>query len=321
MKKNNQYWLLAALMLFFAAPSFGQEDTTKGNPEDTQILEIKSRGLQRVGNAFESIYLIDNQTVLVPLKNTFEFDIHHRFGVVKNGYEDLFGIYAPTNTRIGFGYTPLNKVMVNIGVTRERMVWDAGIKYAIFSERGPKAKPLSMTYYGSIGVDSRSNQTFRNGTDRISYFHQLMVAKKVNRDFSVQASLNVSHFNNVEAYIAPDGMLKSKMKNDHLSASLIGRYKFSDAMAFIWDIDQPITKHTTNNPYPNVSAGLEIATPLHAFQVFLGNYRWIVPQYNNMFNMNNYKNGQWSFGFNITRLLDMEEESLKGMLFKRKHKK
>ena len=112
------------------------------------------------------------------------------------------------------------------------------------------------------------------------------------------------------------------MKNDHLSFSLLGRYKISDAFAFIANYDQPITKHTTNNPDPNISLGIELATPLHAFQVFVGNYRGIVPQYSNVFNHNDYNNiGSFLIGFNITRLLDAQEEDLGDMMFKRKAKK
>ena len=54
--------------------------------------------------AFESQVLIDNQTVVIPTKNTFEWDIQHRFGVIENGYDDLFGFYAASNIRLGFTY-------------------------------------------------------------------------------------------------------------------------------------------------------------------------------------------------------------------------
>ncbi len=48
-----------------------------------------------VRNTFESIWIMDNQTVMVPIKGTFEMDIQHRFGTVTKGYKDLWGIYAP----------------------------------------------------------------------------------------------------------------------------------------------------------------------------------------------------------------------------------
>lgn len=300
---------LVLVMMLAAAFIYAQE---------VQEITIHSRGLQRVGNTFESVWLIDNQTVMVPMKRTLEFDILHRFGTVDNGYSDFLGIYAPSNIRLGLSYTPTNNLMVGFGFTKDRLIWDVNAKYALFREDGDGNFPVSVTYFVNMASDTRNNDFFVNTTDRLSYFHQLMVAKKVTRDFSVQASFNVSHFNMAEAFINSEKEIEAKMKNDHLSVSILGRYKISDAFAFIANYDQPITKHLTNNPNPNISAGIEIATPLHAFQVFIGNYKWMVPQYNNVFNNNDFNDTKFLVGFNITRLIDMQEEDLGDMIFKRK---
>lgn len=308
--------MIALLVLLLSgAPVIAQEEV--------QTIAIHSRGLQRVGNTFESVWLIDNQTVLVPLKKTLEFDILHRFGTIKNGYDDFWGLYAPSNIRLGFSYVPVQNLMLGFGFTKENLLWDVSAKYAFFKEKN--GSPVSVTYFVNMAADTRKEariQGYRNFTDRLSYFHQLMVARKVSRDFSVQASVSLSHFNNVEAYVNAAGEITRKMENDHLAFSLLGRYKVSDAFAFIANYDQPITKHRTNNPDPNISLGVELATPLHAFQVFVGNYQKIVPQYSNVFNQNNYQQiGNFLIGFNITRLLDVQEESLGQMMFKRKSKK
>jgi hypothetical protein len=295
-----------------------EEGFAQNHNEDTVIqISIHSRPLQRIGNTFESVWLIDNQTTHVPLKKTVEFDILHRFGTVQNGYSDLLGLYAPSNIRIGFGYVPIDKLMVGIGFTKEKLLWDFNYKYAILKDKGENAAPINLTYFGNIAADTRAKENFINTTDRLSYFNQLMVSKKLTRDFSAQASVNHSHMNVVEAYINEANEQVAMMKNDHLSFSLLGRYKISDATSFIANYDQPITKHHGNNPNPNISVGVEIATPLHAFQFFLGNYQSIVPQYSNFFNSNNYTDGAFLIGFNITRLLDSQEEDMKEMLLKR----
>jgi hypothetical protein len=66
--------------------------------------------------------------------------------------------------------------------------------------------------------------------------------------------------------------------------------------------DQPLTTHPIGNPHPNISFGLEMNTSGHAFEVFAGNYRYILPQNNNLFNQNDFTKGQFVIGFNITRL-------------------
>lgn len=303
-------------------PGYAQEEEKEKDKakEDVQTIAIHSRGLQRVGNTFESIWLIDNQTVNVPLKHVLEFDILHRFGTVQNGFKDMFGLYAPSNIRIALGYTPINNLMVQFGFTKERQLIDGSLKYAILKQNTEKGIPVSLTYFGNVAVDTRNEKYFLHDVDRYSFFNQLMVARKVTRDLSVQGSFNVTHFNNVDGYINSKNEVEGMMKNTHLSFSVLGRLKISDAFAFIGNYDQPLTQHLTSNPNPNISAGVEIATPLHAFQVFFGNYKWMVPQYNNLYNNNNWEDGQFMIGFNITRLLDLQEENLKDMMFKRKKK-
>ncbi|ERM80748.1 hypothetical protein P872_21265 [Rhodonellum psychrophilum GCM71 = DSM 17998] len=330
-KTNKSITLLGSLLLvtccYFIIPEANAQEKTKAGkekveePEDElQTISVHSRKLQRTGNTFESTWIIDNQTTLVPMKQTFQFDILHRFGTVNNGFDDLWGMYAPSNIRMGFSYTPINKLMVGFGLTKDRMLWDFNAKYAFISEDSKTPAPVSVTYFGNVALDSRPEGGFVHKSDRYSFFHQLMVSKKVTRDFSIQGSVNFSHFNAVEAFLGQEEQKIAKMKNDHFSFSVLGRYKVSDAFAFIGNYDQPITKHNLNNPNPNISLGVELATPLHAFQIFMGNYKWLVPQYNNVFNRNDPFDGRFLIGFNITRLMDLKYENLGEMMFKRKNK-
>jgi Membrane bound beta barrel domain (DUF5777) len=254
-----------------------------------------------VKNTFGSIWLIDNQTVMVPIKGTLEFDIHHRFGIVNNGAKDLWGFFAPSNIRLGLNYSPINKLNVGAGITKERMQIDVNAKYALLQQT-PGKMPVSVTYFGNIVIDARNKSNFREGVHRLSYFNQLMIARKITEKFSAQVAPSFSWFNNVEAYVDSKGDIQKKMKNAHLAISVLGRYKVSGKTSVIAGYDQPLTQHTTNNPHPNICFGIETTTSSHAFQVFAGNYYGIVPQSNNMFNQNDYTKGQFLIGFNMTRL-------------------
>jgi Membrane bound beta barrel domain (DUF5777) len=86
------------LLLFAYTGSVCAQDTATTR-------EVKK--VKPVKNTFGSVWLIDNQTVMVPIKGTLEFDIHHRFGIVNNGAKDLWGFFAPSNIRLGFTYSPL----------------------------------------------------------------------------------------------------------------------------------------------------------------------------------------------------------------------
>lgn len=278
--------------------------------------EKPEKDTRPVRNTFESNWLIDNQTVMVPIKGTFEMDIQHRFGTVDNGYDDFWGIYAPSNIRIAFSYVPIEKLQIGFGFTKERKIWDFNAKYALFKQGRKGGSPLSLTYYVNVGIDTRAKASFPKdvyeGTDRYSYFHQLMVARKFTKAFSLQASVNVSHFNFQELVPGAENPEDLKqMNNDHLSLTFLGRLKVSSGMAIIAGYDLPLTDHDVNNPEPNFSFGIETTSSAHAFQIFLGNYNKIVPQLNNVFNQNKPqlgniykkdKNSNFLIGFNITRL-------------------
>jgi uncharacterized beta barrel domain-containing protein DUF5777 len=276
-------------------------DTIKSVKDSDTTKKVKPKKLAR--STFESVWLIDNPSVMVARKGTFEFDIQHRFGTLDNGYNDFFGMFASSNIRLGFNYSPIDRLSVGFGITKSYFTWDMNVKYAILRQtRSGGSMPISLTYYGNIAIDSRSNVDFTYGTDRLSFFHQLIIARKISPKFSVQVAPSLSHYNAVEAFINEDGEKEGLMNNDHFAIAIGGRYKVSDAMAVIANYDQPITKHKTNNPNPNISFGIEIATSNHAFQVFAGNYYDIIPQRNNVFNNNNYADGTFLIGFNITRL-------------------
>lgn len=285
--------LSVLLMLCFTVGSLSAQDAEE---------VIVTTGKKAVKNTFESVWLMDNQTVMVPVKGTFQMDIQHRFGTVKNGFDDLWGIYAPSNIRLGFNYAPISKLYLGFGLTKERLQWDFNIKYALLQQMKGGGLPFSLTYFGNMAVDGRDKKYFGRGTDRLSYFHQLILASKVTDKFSVQASPSLSYFNTVEGYLDENGDVQKKLENAHFAVAVMGRYKITESLAIMAGVDQPITAHPTNNPYPNVCFGLEIATSSHAFQIFAGNYNSILPQRNNVFNQNDYENGQFLIGFNITRL-------------------
>ena len=76
-------------------------------------------------------------------------------------------------------------------------------------------------------------------------------------------------------------------------------------MSILVNYDQPLTQNATNNPHPNLSAGLEISTSSHCFQIIVGNTHYILPQNNALYNENDYTNGQFLIGFNMTKLWNL----------------
>lgn len=255
-----------------------------------------------VKNTFNSNWIIDNQSVMVSKKGTFEFDIQHRFGTVNNGYSDFFGLYAPSNIRLGFSYVVRDRLQLGFGFCKELLQWDVNLKYALLKQMTSGGSPVSVTFFGNGVIETGKSTNYVSFTDRMSYFSQLIVARKVNEKFSVQGSVSLSYYNNVPGYIDSKNEIQPLMNNAHFAAALQARYRLTDNIAFLVNYDQPLTEHPSNNPHPNIAFGFEATTSAHAFQLFAGNYNSIIPQRNNMFNQNDYTKGQFLIGFNITRL-------------------
>jgi hypothetical protein len=282
-----------------------KDSTVKKAASDSTTAEPVAKKKSYVKNTFEGNYIIDNQTVMVPIKGTFEFDIQHRFGIVNNGFTDLFGLFASATMKLGFSYTPINNLQIGFDATNERMQVDWNLKYALLKQTKDGSIPASVTYFGNVVMDTRKKDNttlFVTTSDRFSYFNQIIIARKFTDKFSLQIAPSLSHFNNLEGYLDASGNVKPILKNNNFSVALSGRYKISDESSIIVNYDQPLTQNPANNPHPNLSVGIEMRTSGHDFEIFFGNYSSLIPQNNNVYNQNDYRKGQFLIGFNVSRL-------------------
>jgi len=292
---------MLALLLTSSSAVMAQEDQTAKDTTDeanTSASVVKNRPVK---NTFDGNYIIDQQSVMVPIKGTLEFDLQHRFGIVNNGYSDFYGVYAPSIIRLAFEYVPVKNLQLGFGLCKDRMQLDFNGKYALLRQT-KGGSPVSVTYYGNIDVDTRAKSNFVTNGDRYSYFNQIIVARKITSNLSVQAALSLSHFNNIAGYIDSEGVVRSTMQNDQFTLSFMGRYKVSNSMSILIDYDQPLTQNLTNNPNPNLAFGLEITTSSHDFQIVVSNCQYILPQNNALYNQNDFNKGQYLIGFNMSRL-------------------
>lgn len=307
------------VMTAFGGVVFAQniDSTATESTEKTESV----RKVKPVKNTFESIWLIDNQTVMVPVKKSFEMDIMHRFGTLGKGYEDFYGIFETSMIRLGFSYVPINNLLVGVSIARSNMTWEGYAKYAILKQTKGKY-PVSVTYYGNMAVDTRKKDNFYHRSDRFLFFNQLLIARKITNKLSVQIAPSVTHQNLVQGYLKTSGSVADstykstvagEMKHYHFALAFSARYKIKEAMSILFNYDQPLTKHPTDNPNPNLSLGVEFTTSSHVFQIFFTNYYYMIASRNNLYNKNNpidikglndvtFHPGNFLIGFNITRL-------------------
>jgi hypothetical protein len=252
-----------------------------------------------VRNWFDADQLIDNQTPVTPAKGALELIIHHRFGNVKeNKFDDIFGIYASSNIRMGFNYGVTDRIMIGIGTEKDRKLQDLHWKYAILQQTRSGSVPVSVSYYGNVALDARDESFFGPEENykyihRFSYFSQIIVARKFSDLISLQAAPSFMYFNAIDR----------KYNNYNVGLSVGGKIKFAPTMGAIFEYDQAYLKNDVDNaftPKPNFAIGFEKGTATHAFQFFAASYRSIINQYNMAMNEADFFSGGISLGFNIT---------------------
>jgi len=245
-------------------------------------------------SAFEAATVIDNASNVLFNKNTLDVQMAHRFGVINGGSNDMAGFWAPSNIRIGLSYAILDRLTIGYGTTKFDRLQDFNWKVSLLRQTRSNTMPISVSYYGNFTVSALKKENFNLKQDRYSYFNQIIIAKRFSPNVSFQLAPSVSHYNLVD---------KPAMKNDMVAIAFGGRIKISPQTAIVFDYTQPVTKFDSSvKPEPGISIATEFATSAHVFQIILTNYNGLVQQKNIMFNQNNFFNGDFMIGFNITRV-------------------
>ena len=293
MKLNKSIFIT---LLVFPLALLAQENKDVATPPTERKLERA---------AFESTALIDNQTNVLNTKGTIELTMNHRFGSVK-GTNDMIGIWAPANIRLGLTYGLTDCITVGFGTTKDSRLQDFNLKGALLRQTRDNHMPVSVTYYGNAAMSASLKETFETTTykgevipyrfsSRLSFFNQLIIARRFNSNVSFQIAPSWSHVNFVE----------NPVKNDLFAVAVGGRVKINPSTAVLVDYSQPLNTFQGRYPLPGVGLGVEFSTGSHAFQLFVTNYKSIVQQQNYMFNQNDFFRSDYMIGFNITRLWHM----------------
>jgi hypothetical protein len=267
---------------------FAQEDSLK---------QVTSKPVRFT---FGTNTLIDLNTTETPYKGGLQLEIQHRFSLIEN-YHNLFGIYGSANTRIALNYGITDRLMIGAGTTKDNKLQDIQWKYLIFKQTEDNKMPVSLSYFGNMVIDLRSKDVFGPAENfkeihRLSYFTQLIVARKLNNMFSIEVAPSLVYFNSVPKNIDST----AGYKNLNLGISAGARANVFGSHSVILEYDQLLTKQSIAvQPKPNLSLGWEISTATHTFQIFAANYNQIINQRNLVFNTNDWKKSQWLIGFNI----------------------
>lgn len=288
--------IVSALFLFQALRA--QEDTTDllsllGEDEPTLDYTIAT---------FKSTRVINMQSIENVAPGHLDFRISHRFGTINSGASDLWGL-DQAYMRLGFEYGVNERLMVGIGRSNVNKEIDGFIKYKIVRQSsGLKNVPVTISWFSSAVVRTTPFADLNRKnyiSSRMYYCHQLLVARKVNDELSLQIAPTLVHRNLVA---------DSTMKNDVYALGMGGRYKITkrSSFNFEWvavpgDQLEPIYKNS-------LSLGFDIETGGHVFQLHFTNSKPMNEKGFITETTGEWAEGDIQFGFNVSRIFSVAKQ-------------
>jgi Membrane bound beta barrel domain (DUF5777) len=250
---------------------------------------------------FKTTRLINAHSIEQLKGGVLDVKISHRFGTLNSGAYELFGL-DNASIRIGADYGITDWLMVGLGRSSFEKQYDGFMKVKLLRQStGARSMPITLSgfagiYYNSLkwADPTRTNYT----SSRLNYVFQLLIARKFSEGFSLQLSPTLTHYNIVPLSTDP---------NDLFSVGIGARQKLTKRISLNVEYYYQIPGYKMEGSVNAFSAGFDIETGGHVFQLIFTNSTGIAE--------NQYitkTNGEWQkgdihFGFNIARVFTLRK--------------
>jgi len=250
---------------------------------------------------FKTTRVVTGHSIESMKEGQLEFRISHRFQKMNEGPGQLWGL-DQSIIFLSLEYGVTDWLEFGVGRTPTEKTYNGFMKLGLYRQStGKSSMPVSISYLGEIDINSApfDDPTLNNFfTSRLTFVHQLLIAKKYSDEFSLQLTPTLIHRNIV---------LSSLDKNDIYSLGVGARYKFNTRCSFNFEyfyVYRPSysTGVTYNNP---VSVGVDIETGGHVFQIMLTNSLGMISKHYIADNVGDWRKGEIHLGFNISRVFTL----------------
>ncbi len=275
---------LFVFCLIFYHSSAAQEDLL------AQVDQELEEGPVVVEGTFKGTRLINGHSVETRSKNNLTFIISHRFGNIRGGAYEFFGLDG-AQIRLGLDYAVTDDLTLGIGRSSLGKHLDGFVKYRILTQqKGETVMPVSLTYFGSIAYETIRMVPEPSFQQRLAMTNQVLLARKITGDLSLQLMPTWVHYNLVNA----------NENNDAISLGLGGRYKLGNRFSINAEYYYQVQAMNDNN-YNAFAIGFDIDTGGHVFQLHLTNANAMIAKGYIGETTSDFFDGDIHFGFNITR--------------------
>ena len=277
---------LTSLFLLFSVLLFSQEDLLSEIDTDNQTPVYASA-------VFKGLKVINFESTKLVAKGGFNFIVSHRFGTVKNGFDNLFGLDEAV-THLNFVYGISDYFNVSASRSSNQKIYEVATKFRLARQQEGKI-PFTLVGYTSVlantalDTDNLPKLRFEH---RLSYVGQLLISRKLTKELSLLVAPTFFHDNYV---------IDNSQDNSQYAVALGGRYKLGSRWSVNMEYGMHLNRSTTslyNNPF---SIGVDLETGGHIFQLHFTNSQSM--NTNGVFGTStgDWAEGDVYFGFNLAR--------------------
>jgi hypothetical protein len=279
--------------------------TLQAQDLDQLLQENSENQTDFVTATFKSTRIINGHSIERMPKRQLDFRISHRFGQLNTGAYNLWGL-DQANIHFGLEYGITDWVMAGIGRGTYEKTFDGFLKFSILRQSsGNRNMPISLSYLTSAAVNTLEWPQIQQKVyfwSRVSYVHQLLIARKFNEHFSAEINPTYVHRNIVTTEIDP---------NDLFSLGAGARFKLSKRVSFnveYYYVYKPLKEYQSLKTFNPLSIGFDIETGGHVFQIILTNSLAMIEK-----GFIGETTGDWTksgihLGFNISRVFSFSKK-------------
>ncbi|MGW9684047.1 DUF5777 family beta-barrel protein [Flagellimonas sp. 2504JD1-5] len=244
--------------------------------------------------AFKGLKVVNFESTKMVSEKELYFVVSHRFGSIKTGIEDFFGLdQAVTRLNLIYGITD----GINVGVSRSsfQKTYEGSLKLRLTRQK-KGSFPLTIVWYSSAQINTFLDEETLPGLEfkhKLGYATQALISRKVNKNLSLQLAPTFFHNNLVSV---------TEQDNSQYALGIGGRHKLTKRWSINMDYGIHLNRAGTS-PFKNpLSIGFDLETGGHVFQLHFTNAQ---PMNINNFlgqTTGDWGNGDIFFGFNISRV-------------------
>ena len=203
-----------------------------------------------------------------------------------------------SQVRLSFDYGIKDWLAVGIGRSSSLKILDANSKIRI-KRQVKDGFPFTIVVNSSVYLkqwqyDDTQKESFLL-TNQISYANQILLARKINRDLTLQLSPTIVHYNVVK--------VKDEL-NDKYAIGIGGRQKLTKHISVNAEYFYQLNNKQNNNV---LSFGFDIETGGHIFQLHFSNSPAMIDSEFITQTTGEWLKGDIYFGFNISRVFTLNK--------------